>query len=129
MVELRRVFCVEDDPDIRMLVQMALAKLGGLEVCLVESAEIAQQEAAAFKPDLFLLDVMLPGMTGLEFFQLTRQDPELAEVPAVLLTAKVSADYPETWKQPGILGLIEKPFNPVNLASQLHTLFDASKQM
>ena len=66
MSELRRVMCVEDDPDIRMIIEFSLATLGGYQVCLCPDGRAALTQAPNFKPDLVLLDVMMPGLSGPE---------------------------------------------------------------
>ncbi|SFX43998.1 response regulator [Marinospirillum alkaliphilum] len=121
--EILRVLCVEDDPDIRLLLEMVLTPSQGFELCLAEDAEQALRDVVSFNPDLLLLDYMLPGMTGLEFFRQLRSQPHWAALPGILLTAKVSNSTPAEWLQSGLLGVIAKPFDPLSLAGQLRSLY------
>lgn len=123
MNELRHILCVEDDPDIRMILDLALSKMGGYQISLAEDAQQALKLLDDCKPDLLLLDLMLPGMTGLEFFSLVRSRPNHAAIPAILLTAKLSAQLPPEYAQPGLLGVIAKPFDPITLADQIEALY------
>jgi|AntRauTorcE11897_2_1112592.scaffolds.fasta_scaffold02513_3 CheY-like chemotaxis protein len=116
-----RILCVEDDLDIQLLLQLALGKLGGFEVMLAASGEEALQKLEDFLPDLLLLDLMLPGMNGLELFERVRQLPEFTQLPGLLMTARVAPQVPEEWQQPGILGVLTKPFNPTSLADEVRS--------
>lgn len=120
-----RVLCVEDDPDIRLLLEMVLTPTQGFELCLAEDAEQGLREVESFQPDLLLLDYMLPGMTGLEFFRQLRSQERWSELPGILLTAKVSNTTPDEWLQSGLLGVLAKPFDPLALARQIHSLYAA----
>lgn len=126
MSELQNILCVEDDPDIRMILDLALSKIGGFQICLAEDARKALKLLDDFKPDLLLLDLMLPGMTGMELFGLVRARPEYATTPAILLTAKLSVPQPPEYTQPGLLGVIAKPFDPMTLANQIRTLYQGN---
>ena len=116
---VRRLLCVEDDPDIQLLFQLALGKLGGFEVKVVASGEEALQCLPAFAPDLLLLDFMLPGISGLEVLQQARCLPGFEQLQGLLITARVKAANPEAWQQPGVLGVLAKPFNPMTLADEI----------
>lgn len=113
--ELRRVMCVEDDVDIRMILEFSLTQVGGYEVLMCDRGEAAVAGAAVFRPDLVLLDVMMPGLTGPETLQRLRQLPEMQRVPVVFLTAKAMPDEVEGLLQYGATGVIVKPFDPVRL--------------
>ena len=121
---LRRVMCVEDDPDIRMIVELSLADVGGLEVLCCESGRSALAQAPRFRPDLVLLDVMMPDLSGPETLAALRQLPEMDGVPVVFMTAKSMPDELEQLLQHGATGLIVKPFDPMTLARDLHPYWE-----
>lgn len=125
MEQTTKILCVEDDQDIQLLLQLALGKLGGFEVQMAASGEEALEQMEDFSPDLLLLDLMLPGMTGLELFDKVRQQPEYAQLPGLLMTARVAPQIPEEWQQPGILGVLAKPFDPMTLADEVRKYFDS----
>ena len=64
MAELKKILYVEDEPDIQMIARVALENVGGFELCVCSSGAEALEKAEAFAPDMFLLDVMMPGMDG-----------------------------------------------------------------
>lgn len=117
--KLRRVMCVEDDADIRMILEFSLETVGGYEVCMCASGHEAVFAAQVFKPDLILLDVMMPGLTGPETLSALRELPALAGVPSVFLTAKAMPDQLEELMQYGATGVIVKPFDPMRLPSDI----------
>src|SRR3954469_2959471 len=89
--DLKRILYVEDEDDIRMVGEMALTDVGGFEVRACSSGAEALAAAAAFAPDLILLDVMMPGMDGPSVLRALRDLPETASVPAIFMTAKIMA--------------------------------------
>ena len=111
----RRVMCVEDDADIRMILEFSLRRLGGYELCLCASGQEAIDRVAVFSPDLVLLDVMMPGLSGPQTLELLRNQPAMSGVPVVFLTAKAMLNEVEDLLQHGATGIIVKPFDPVKL--------------
>ena len=87
--DLRRVLLVEDDPDIQAVADVALSWIGGLEVEVCGSARDALDKARVFRPDLILLDVMMPGMDGPQALAALREIPETRATPVVFMTARV----------------------------------------
>lgn len=119
MSELRRVMCVEDDADIRMILAFSLGTVGGYEVCCCAGGLSAVQQAPEFRPDLVLLDVMMPDLSGPETLLALRALPSMQGVPVVFLTAKAMPDELEQLMQHGATGLIVKPFDPMTLHSDI----------
>lgn len=114
----KHVLVIDDDPDIRDLVQMTLESLGGWQVTLAASGEEGARMAQEGKPDVILLDVKMPGMNGPSTFQVLREHEATREIPVVLLTANPQADarYQVSLQ---LSGMISKPFNPYSLPSRL----------
>ena len=86
---LQRIMLVEDDPDIQLVTRLSLETGGGYEVRVCASGAEALQSAAAYAPDLILLDVMMPGMDGLATIDALRKLPEMAATAMVFFTATV----------------------------------------
>ena len=124
MSELQRVMCVEDDPDIRMILEFSLTALGGYEVCLCAGGQAALVQAPLFMPDLVLLDVMMPDMSGPETLLALRQQPGMKGVPVVFITAKAMPDEVEALLQHGATGVIVKPFDPVTLPQDIRIYWE-----
>ena len=119
MTELSKVMLVEDEADIREVARLSLETVGGLQVEVCGSGEEALQKAAAYAPDLILLDVMMPGIDGPTTLQRLRKQPELESVPVVFMTAKVMQAELDEYRALGAADVIPKPFDPMTLASRL----------
>lgn len=124
MSELRRIMCVEDDPDLRMLIEFSLGQVGGFELCLCPGGRSALEQAPRFKPDLVLLDVMMPDLTGPETLVELRQQPLMKGIPVVFMTAKAMPDEVEHLLQYGATGVIVKPFDLVALPQNLRIYWE-----
>jgi CheY-like chemotaxis protein len=119
MTTPQRVLLVEDDPDIQLIAQLALESVGGMEVCVCNSGAEAIRLAPEFGPDLILLDVMMPDMDGPETLAALQQLPELAQVPAIFLTARIQHNEVEGYRALGAIDVIAKPFDPMNLPAMV----------
>lgn len=104
-----RVLLVDDEPVIRELVQ-AMLEGDGVEVRCVEGGARALKEAAAARPDLVLLDIVMPGLDGLAVLRLLRAEPAMASVPIHMLTARSRPSDRAAAEKAGADGYIEKPF-------------------
>ena len=124
MTTLQRILCIEDEPDIQAVAKLALEMVGGFTVKMCSSGEEAVREAAAFVPDMILLDVMMPGMDGPTTLQKLRQLPSLADIPVAFMTAKVQATEVAHYKSLGALDVIPKPFDPMGLADQVRSIWE-----
>jgi two-component system, OmpR family, response regulator len=116
---LSRVMCVEDDPDIREIVGMALARFGDISVDLCASGAEAIERSEEFAPDLILLDVEMTGIDGVETYARLRRIPALSETPIVFMTARAMAAEIAGFQRIGVAGVITKPFDPLTLADRL----------
>lgn len=113
-----RILQVEDDADVQLLTRMALKRLPcELKVCVDGATALSAIER--FAPDLVLLDLQLPDVSGLELFERLRQQPGNAQLPGIILSASEPPPLPA-----GILGHIRKPFNPLDLAPQILHLWE-----
>lgn len=124
MAELKKILYVEDEPDIQMIARVALENVGGFEVLMCSSGAEAIEKAAEFAPDLFLLDVMMPGMDGPTTLEELRKIPQLSNTPVIFMTAKVQPQEVQYLKSLNITDVIAKPFDPMSLASNIKALWD-----
>ncbi len=124
MSELNRILYVEDEPDIQAVAKIALEMVGGFTVMTCSSGEEALREAAAFAPDMILLDVMMPGLDGPSTLKALRELPALAGTPVVFMTAKVQPQEVTYYKSLGALDVIPKPFDPMTLATQMRAIWE-----
>ncbi len=121
---MTKILYVEDEHDIQVIAQMALETVGGFEVTICGSGMEALQTVADFAPDIILLDVMMPGMDGIQTYQALRQLPECAATPVVFMTAKVQAGEVQHYLDLGAAGVIPKPFDPMTLADDVQAILN-----
>ena len=120
---LNRILYVEDEPDIRMVAQMALQAVGGFTVIACASGQEALDAAPGASADLLLLDVMMPGMDGPSTLKALRALPATANTPVIFMTAKVQAAEVAVYKGLGALEVIPKPFDPMELSAQIQRIW------
>lgn len=113
---LRRILLVEDDLDIQIVARMALSELGGYEVEVCASGKEALARVGDSRPQLILLDVMMPDLDGLDTLRAFRRLPQLAKVPVVFMTAKAQPDELREYHQAGAADVIIKPFDPLAIS-------------
>ncbi len=115
MRKLTKILHVEDDRDIMEVSRVALEGLNGFRMVACYHWRDAVRLALRFKPDLFLLDVMMPEKSGLETLAELRRLPEFRSTPAIFLTAKVQEYEIQSFLATGAIGVITKPFDPATL--------------
>ena len=123
---MARILVADDDVDIRELVEFKLSTLGH-EIVAVHDGAAAVDACREHKPDLAVLDVMMPGMSGLDAIRVIRNDPALAGIPVILLTARAQETDVETGFESGADDYITKPFSPRELASRVQALLARSR--
>jgi len=116
--EMLKILYVDDEPDIRTIVEMALGLDQAMDVRLAESGPQALDilGAEGWVPDLALVDMMMPGMSGLDVLDTMRQRDDVAGVPVVFVTASARQDDMNRYIEAGAIGVISKPFDPMSLA-------------
>ncbi|MEZ5170447.1 MAG: response regulator transcription factor [Acidimicrobiia bacterium] len=114
----RRVLVVEDDPTVSEVVVRYLER-DGYDVCALDSGEAAVREADARRPDLAVLDLMLPDMDGLEVCRRLR---DAGPVPVVILTAKGEEEDRLCGLEYGADDYVTKPFSPRELMARIRAV-------
>ena len=118
----RTVLVVDDDDSIREIAEISLQLVGGMHVLTasggVEALETLEP-ARTQLPDVVLMDVMMPDMDGLTTFRHMQADPDIRNIPVILVTAKVQVGDRQVWDGLAISGVISKPFDPMTLAEQV----------
>ncbi|NMO22793.1 response regulator [Pyxidicoccus fallax] len=122
MTTLRKVMLVDDEDDIRTIGNLSLSRVGGWQTVLASSGAEALEKAAAEKPDLILLDVMMPGMDGPTTFGKLRAQEATARTPIIFMTAKIQKQEVARYLELGALGVIGKPFDPMTLPQEIRKL-------
>jgi two-component system OmpR family response regulator len=121
--QLRSVLYVDDEPDIREIVRISLGLSKTLTVHTADSGEHALTLARALLPDLVLLDVMMPGLDGPATLSRMRLDPIISPIPVIFMTAKAMPKEVALLREMGAAGVIGKPFDPMQLGTQVISLW------
>ena len=117
----KMVLVVEDDADIQEVVSYNLAR-EGFNVQRALTGEEGLRMAKSRKPDLIVLDLMLPGMDGMEVCRRIRKDPEIRKMPIVMLTAKAEDVDVVTGLEIGADDYVTKPFSPKILTARIRAV-------
>lgn len=120
---LQRILLVEDEEDIRAVVELALEVIGGFTLKSCSSGAVALDCIETFNPQLILLDVMMPVMDGPSTLRAIRDKPAFEEVPAVFMTAKVQPDEVRQYLALGAVDVIAKPFDPMTLSDSIREIW------
>jgi CheY-like chemotaxis protein len=115
----RRILIIDDDDDIRQVTALSLETVAGWDVVTANSGANGIRRAQEEKPDAILLDVMMPGMDGPTTFQELQKISETANIPVMLLTAKVQGADQKRFAGLGVAAVLFKPFDPLTLAQQV----------
>jgi CheY-like chemotaxis protein len=122
---LDRICYVEDDEDIQRIVRMSLERVGKMTVEVVGDPMVAIERITAFKPQLVMLDWMMPGMDGPTLFRKMLETPATKALPVVFITAKASTRELDQLRSLGAAGTLSKPFSPKDLPGQLRAIWAA----
>ncbi len=114
-----RILVAEDERDIRELIVFALQQLSGYDVSQAPNGEEAVQKAKKIIPDLILLDVRMPKMTGYEACEALKQDASTKDIPIVFLSAKGQDAEIQQGKDLGAEAYFLKPFAPDELSESV----------
>ena len=112
------VLLVDDDDDVREVTRASLELIDGFRVVTAANGREALRQAREHHPDGILLDMMMPGVDGLETLEWLRADAETAGIKVILLTARVDGTPPPDT----IAGIIRKPFDPMRLGAEVRRL-------
>jgi len=120
------VLVADDDEDIRELVAFRLGQ-AGFDVVAAQDGPSALEATREHKPDLIVLDVMMPGMSGLDVCREIRRDDRLAHVPVILLTAKAQQADVQQGFDAGAWDYVTKPFSPRELMARVDAVLNRER--
>jgi two-component system, OmpR family, alkaline phosphatase synthesis response regulator PhoP len=124
----KRVLIIDDEETIQTVVQFGIRMSAGWEVLTASSGMQGIQTAQAEKPDVILLDVMMPEMDGIATFKVLQAHPDTEQVPVIFLTAKAQTAEKRQFTELGVSGVITKPFNSLDLPEQIARILHWSLQ-
>ena len=121
---LERVLYIEDEEDIRIVADIALKTIGGLDTRCCASGPEGLATLETFPAQLILLDVMMPGMDGPQTLTELRKLPVMEGVPVIFMTAKAQTQEVTAYRALGAAGVIIKPFDPMTLSEQIRAIWE-----
>jgi len=122
---MRRIVIVDDEPHLRRLVRATLGPC--CEVLEAADGREALALAKKERPDLLILDWMMPNQTGIEVLQTLREDPETSRVPVIMLTRRTQKNDRRTAILLGIRGYLAKPFSPLELIDLVDKVLEGER--
>jgi two-component system, OmpR family, phosphate regulon response regulator PhoB len=119
---MKKILIAEDNENIRELISVTFTGLSGYDVMEVDSAEKAVEATKTYKPDLVLMDVMMPGpIDGIEATRIIKNDSDTSGIVIIVLTAKGQKQDIEVGNAAGADDYIIKPFSPVELIRRVES--------
>jgi two-component system response regulator MtrA len=123
---MARILVAEDDADLRRLVAFKLTSRGH-DVVQVDDGAAALASVRSCRPDLAVLDVTMPGVSGLDAARQIREDPDLADLPIIMLSARAGSSDVESGLQNGADDYVIKPFSPREFALRVEGLLERGR--
>ena len=115
---MKKVLVVDDEVFVRKMIEVRL-KAAGVAVIEAENGLEALEKASAERPDLIIMDVMMPKMDGFQACEAIRSDPDISNTPILMLTARGQMVDVEKAMALGIIEYVTKPFSPKGLAEKV----------
>lgn len=124
----QKVLYMDDDPDHQTLVRTALSHYAGYQVVCAANGVEGLAMARAERPDVILMDIMMPELDGLSVMARIQQDAELRGIPVVFLTARALHSDIERGMAAGARDYVTKPFDALGLARRLANILNGTSQ-
>jgi CheY-like chemotaxis protein len=121
-MKAKSILIIEDEPEIRLILTMCLSHVGGYVTFEAADGLEGIEMARRVRPDLILLDALMPRMDGYTACRLMKQDPELRDIPVIFLTAKTDQKEVDRALWAGACGCLSKPFDPLALSAQIERI-------
>ncbi len=121
-MKITKIMIVDDDEDICTVAELAARRVGGWDVVVAASGQEALAKARSERPDVILLDAMMPVLDGPATLVKLREEPSTATIPVIFLTAKVQRLEVERYMALGAIGVIRKPFDAMTLPDEVRRI-------
>ena len=119
---ITKIMIVDDDEDICTVAELAARRVGGWDVVVAASGQEALDKARSERPDVILLDAMMPVLDVPSTLVKLREEPSTATIPVIFLTAKVQRREIERYMALGAIGVIRKPFDAMTLPDEVRRI-------
>jgi CheY-like chemotaxis protein len=124
-VDTKKILVIDDEADIRKLIQTCLEITGKWQVIMAASGSEGLSLAQRDRPDAIILDVMMPDIDGLTTLERLRSEPIASDIPVILLTAR-GRFIEQKFAELGVKSVINKPFNPLTISEQITAALSAN---
>jgi len=121
-----KILIIDDEEDTRSICSMSLGIIGGAEVVEAASGFEGLEKAASEKPDVIILDYLMPGMDGAETLTNLRKNPVTEHIPVIFMTVIGRFDDFDRLKKLGALAVLTKPFDPTSLTDQIKEILESA---
>jgi len=125
----KSILLIEDDIGIQAVTKFSLEMDGHWQVSVANCGEEGLLKAKTINPDVILLDLILPGISGLETLERLDCDEETSNIPIILFTAKLLAGEIRDFNKNNVVGLITKPFDCLTLSGKILALLDSQLKL
>ena len=125
--KMQKVLVVDDEPDVASLLALML-KSQGYNVLTAGDGQEALEKARAEKPDLIVLDVMLPKLDGYKVARMLKFDEKFSHIPIIMLTAKIQEKDRKTGLETGADAYVTKPFDTAQLLEKVKEILSEKKE-
>ena len=122
---LNTLLYVDDDENLRSLVEISLEVIGNYTLTLASSGAEALEILKIFSPDMILLDLVMPNMSGIEVLKKLKNQKVFKQTPIILMTGQSGFESLELSKELAVIGIINKPFDPMLLSEQVQKFWNA----
>ena len=124
----KKIIYIDDQMDILLVAEYALTQIGDYDVLICESGAEALEKITSYKPDLIILDVMMPDLDGPQTLLRIREIDLFKDTPAIFITAKIFPNETEELKScdARVIGVIPKPFDPITISNTIQTTWNSS---
>ena len=123
---MAKILVVDDDVTVTQLLKMLLS-MEGHQPTTINDSNATLSVADQLQPDLITLDLMMPGLTGLELCELLHHDPRFANIPILIISARDDTESMDRARQAGASGYLTKPFGVDALMQKIKELTNSSK--
>jgi len=123
---LKHVLCIDDEESILEIIKLCFAELSDIKITCVSDIENTINRMTEINPDMILLDIMMPKISGIEAIGLIRQINGFEKTPIVIMTARIQANEIQEYFDHGANSVIAKPFDPMTLVDEVKKIWDES---
>lgn len=126
MTECKKILYAEDEEDIQLIAKLALEDIAGFTLKICSNGKEVLDVIESFKPDLLLLDVMMPKMDGVTVIAEIRKMSTFKDIPVIVMTARTLSNEIEEYLKLGAIGIIVKPFDVMKLGDEIKKIWKES---